>query len=87
MLWLNCRLWDFSIVPIRPFLTGQAFEPEAIRNMSLAYEGACQALGLRLREDPATKLVAKTVIELAQRGISDAETLRDMVLKEFDRET
>ncbi len=74
-------------MPIRPFLTGQAFEPEAIRNMSLAYEGACEALGLRLREDPATKLVAKTVIELAQRGISDAETLRDMVLKEFDRET
>ncbi len=76
-----------SVMPIRPFLAGQAFEPEAIRSMSLAYEGACEALGLRLREDPATKLVAKTVIELAQRGISDAETLRDMALKEFNGDT
>ncbi len=74
-------------MPIRPFLAGQAFEPEAIRNMSLAYESACEALGLRLREDTATRLVAKTVIELAQRGISDAKTLRDMALKEFNRDT
>ena len=35
-------------MPIRPFLSGQAFEPEAIRNMALALEGVCGALGLRM---------------------------------------
>ncbi len=29
-------------MPIRPFLTGQAFEPEAIREMSFALETVCE---------------------------------------------
>ncbi len=74
-------------MPIRPFLAGQAFEPEAVRNMSLAFDAACEALGLSIREDPATRIVAEKVIELAQRGVSDVETLRDMTVKEFSRET
>ena len=71
---------------IRPFLARQAFEPDAVRTLSLAFDSACEALGLRTREDPATKLVAEKVIELAQRGIRDVATLRAMTLKEFNRE-
>ena len=71
---------------IRPFLARQAFEPDAVRNMSLAFDSACEALGLRTREDPATKLVAEKVIELAQRGIRDVARLRAMTLKELSRE-
>src|ERR1700720_3393848 len=71
---------------IRPFLARQAFEPEAVRNMSLAFDSACEALGLRTREDLATTRVAEKVIELAQRGIRDVATLRAMTLKEFNRE-
>jgi hypothetical protein len=71
---------------IRPFLARQAFEPDVVRNMSLAFDSARKALGLRTREDPATTRVAQKVIELAQRGIRDVVTLRAMTLKEFNRE-
>jgi hypothetical protein len=73
-------------MPIHPFLSGQAFEPEAIRNMSLAHESVCDTLGLRMIDDPATRLVAEKIIELAQRGVRDVDTLRAMVLKEFNRD-
>jgi hypothetical protein len=70
-------------MPIRPFLASQAFEPEIIREMSLALENVCEALALRLVDDPNTQLVASKIIELAQRGVRDAPTLTAMTLKEF----
>jgi hypothetical protein len=45
-------------MPIRPFLAGQAFEPETIRDMSLALEKVCDALSLRMVDDAATRLIA-----------------------------
>ena len=70
-------------MPIRPFLAGQAFEPDAIREMSLALESVCGKLNLALTDDPATRLVASKIIELAQRGVRDAAALTAMTLKEF----
>jgi hypothetical protein len=70
-------------MPIRPYLAGQAFEPESIREMSLALENVCEKLELRLTDDPATRLVASTIIELTQRGVRDAPSLTAMTLKEF----
>ena len=67
-----------------PFLAGQAFEPELIREMSAAFVDACERLGLRVNDDPATRMVAEKIIALAQRGICDATTLRIMTLKEFN---
>ena len=52
-------------MPIRPFLAGQAFEPELIQQMSAAFMEACEALRLEPIDDPATRLVARTIIELA----------------------
>ena len=75
-----------SQVPITPFLAGQAFEPETIREMSAAFVPVCETLGLRPLDDPATRLVAAKIIELAQRGVRDATSLRIMTLKEFVRE-
>jgi len=72
-------------VPIRPFLTGHAFEPEVVREMSLAFESACEALGLRIRDDPATRLVAEKIIDLVDRGVRGGDQLRTMTLKEFNR--
>jgi hypothetical protein len=74
-------------MPIRPFLAGQAFEPEIIRQMSIALERVCEKLGLNLTDDPATRLVAQKIIELAQRGVRDATTLSAMTLKEFKHNT
>ena len=68
---------------IQPFLTGQAFEPEIIRQMSIALETVCEKLELNLTDDPATRLVASKIIELAQRGVQDATTLTEMTLKDF----
>ena len=71
-------------MPIRPFLSGRAFEPETIRSMSLALERACQAMGLRPgQNDPATRVVAEKVIEYARRGIRDPDRLVELTLQEF----
>jgi len=71
-------------VPIRPFLAGQAFEPEIIRDMSKVFVAVCEALDLKVGDDPATRLVARKVIELAQRGVRDMATLQAMTFKEFN---
>jgi hypothetical protein len=71
-------------VPITPFLSGQAFEPDVLRNMSAAFETVCEKLGLIIRHDPATELVAKFIIELAQRGVHDVDALLKAALSEFD---
>ena len=70
-------------MPITPYLAGQAFEPELIRQMSLALENVCETFGLKLTDDPNTRLVASTILELAQRGVRDVPTLTTMTLKEF----
>src|SRR5437763_5697873 len=72
-----------TIMQIRPFLAGQAFEPELIQQMSLALETVCAKLAVALVDDPATRLVASKIIELAQRGVRDTPTLIAMTLKEF----
>jgi hypothetical protein len=51
--------------------------------MSAAFVAACEALHLKVGDDPETRFVAEKVIELAQRGISDPDELRTMTLKEF----
>jgi len=72
-----------AIMPIRGFLSGQAFEPEVVRQMSLALETICGKFGMELTEGPATRVVALKIIELAQRGVHDAPTLTEMTLKEL----
>jgi hypothetical protein len=70
-------------MPIRPFLAGQPFEPELIRQMSLALETVCGKLNMPLSDNPATRLIASKIIELAQRGVRDAPRLSDMALNEL----
>lgn len=68
---------------IIPLLSGRAFEPEALSAMSIAFERACNALGLAVSSDPATETIAKKIIELAQRGVHDTGALCRMTLEEF----
>jgi hypothetical protein len=51
--------------------------------MSLALEKVCDALRLKLVDDAATRLVATKIIELAERGIRDADKLTSMTLEEL----
>jgi hypothetical protein len=71
-------------LPIRPFLAGQAFQPELIAQMSTAFVRICEALRLEPIDDAATRLVAKTIIGLAERGVKDAETLFELTRQEFE---
>jgi hypothetical protein len=64
------------------------FEPEAISVLTGAYADVCRALGLgdgdRRKTDVVAKdVVAKKVIEFAQRGVSDRVDLREKVLREL----
>jgi hypothetical protein len=70
-------------MPIRPFLADQAFDPEAITAMSLALERVCDVLRLKVIDDSATRLVAEKIIELAQRGVRDSDSLASIVLKDL----
>jgi hypothetical protein len=68
-------------MPIQKLLEQQSFEPEDIQVLSSAFEEALRELGLVDRTDPATQLVAKRIIELAQRGERDPIRLREGAVK------
>ena len=73
-------------MPIRPFLSGRAFDPETIDVMSEALKGVCETLSLKLVDGPETRLVAQKIVELTQRGVRDIALLRTMTLSEFKYE-
>lgn len=74
-------------MPIRGFLAGHTFDAQAINAMSLAFDNACDKLGLlKTAEDPATSLVAEKIIDVARRGVRDPELLRTMALNELGRD-
>jgi len=57
------------------------FEPEALNVMTSAYADVCRALGVSDRDQRQANMVAKTVIEFAQRGVRDRSRLRERVLQ------
>jgi hypothetical protein len=69
--------------PIRQFLEAEAFDPESPQQMSAALADACRALGLKLKDDPATRLIAKRIIKRAREGERNPERLRAAALKDF----
>ncbi len=70
-------------MPITPFLRHQAFDPETIEVMSAVFVKACASLGLADRTDPITELVARRIIEAAQRGLRNETALYLDVMLEF----
>jgi len=48
-----------------------------------AYADVCRTLGLGDGDRPETDVVARKVIEFAQRGVSDRVRLRERVLQEL----
>ena len=70
-------------MPITPFLRGQAFDPELVEAMGVAFLDTCDALGLTGRADPITKLVAEKIIELAERGLRNPTTMQAMAVQEL----
>jgi hypothetical protein len=69
-------------MPIQQLLKDQQhFGPEDIKVLSSAFEEALRALRLVDRTDPATQLVARRIIELAQQGERDPIRLREGAIK------
>ena len=66
-----------------PFLTHQAFDAKAIREMSLALESVGNALGVHVDDEAARIKVAEKIIELAGHGMRGA-TLYATAAKEFE---
>ena len=70
-------------MPLQQLLRDQQehFGPEDIEVLSSAFEEALHELKLVNRTDPATLLVAKRIIALAQQGERDPVRLREGAVK------
>jgi hypothetical protein len=67
--------------PIVPFLIGKAFSPETVAQLSNAFERACAALMVST-SDPKAEVIARKIIELAQRGLrNDTQLFCSAVLE------
>src|ERR1700726_3535403 len=75
---------ETSQMPINRMLDSAAFDPAAVTALTNAYEEACAALRLIDRTDPLAEVVAKKIIEHAQRGERDhPNRLREAVLRDL----
>jgi hypothetical protein len=70
-------------VAIYRLLQRSAFGPEDIALLASAYEDALRALKLNDRDDPITQLVAKRIIEAAQTGLRDPDSLCATAIKDL----
>jgi hypothetical protein len=62
-------------------LKNHAFGPDEIKVLTGAYEEALRTLRLNNRSDPATEIIAKKIIELAQLGECDPVRLRERAIR------
>jgi hypothetical protein len=60
------------------------FGPEEIRDLVAAYDQVLRKLRLAERSDPFTELIAKKIVELGQRGVSDPAQLTQPALNELN---
>jgi hypothetical protein len=69
-------------MPIRQFLQGTSFEPEAVEAMGEAFDSAWRVV--RHSRIPTTQqALAEKIIAAAARGERDPERLRDIALRDF----
>ena len=59
-------------MPFHDMLAGSIFAPEEIKILVAAFEGACDEIGLKDREDVMAEIVAKAVIQTGGRQTADA---------------
>jgi hypothetical protein len=68
---------------IHHLLDSFAFGPEEIQYVVKAYDDALSALGLASRDDPATRLLAKKIIEIARTGERDPIKIRRRAIEKL----
>jgi hypothetical protein len=57
--------------------------PDEIQRLVAAYKETLHALGLKERDDPITRVVAKKVFEVAQSGIEDTSEISKLAIKQL----
>jgi len=67
-----------AIVPIRPFLSGQTFDPETVRLMGVAFEVTRAAVNRPA--DLSDEIIARAIIELTKAGERNADVLCEAAL-------
>ena len=65
-------------MPIRPFLTGQTFDPETIRLLGISFEMARAAI--KCPRDLSDEIIARRIIELAKAGERNVDILCEAAL-------
>jgi hypothetical protein len=65
-------------VTIRPFLSGQTFDPETVRLLGIAFETARAAVNRSA--DLTDEMMARTIIELAKAGERNVDALCEAAL-------
>ena len=65
-------------MPIRPFLSGQTFNPETVRLMGVAFEAVRAAVNRPA--DLSDEMIATTIIELAKAGERNVDVLCEAAL-------
>ena len=71
-------------MPIRKFIPGATFGPEAIKDMTTAFERIRVILNLENPNDPLIDVVAKKVVSLASQGIFDPKEIERHVIAETE---
>jgi len=74
-------------MPIYELLKTQGtFEPEEVAMLGSVFEEVLQTLGLVDRQDLATEMVAKKLIELAKAGVRDPDRLKALTVQAFTQQ-
>jgi hypothetical protein len=78
---LVCRVADkVRLVAIQAAMQGVTFTPEEVAILVAAFEGACLELGLKSRDDVMAEVVAKAIVNIGRREISDAQAVQNRAL-------
>jgi hypothetical protein len=70
-------------MPIYGLLHNAAFEPSEVEALAEAFEIICGHLNVTLNNDPLRDLVARKVIDLAERGTRDPQDICVLVLADI----
>jgi hypothetical protein len=70
-------------MPIRRFLDGPVFDPEALAGMSDALMEACRAVGRNIADDAETRAIARRIVEAARHGERNPEKLKAAALEKI----
>jgi len=67
-------------VAIYRLLRREVFEPEDVHLLATVYEDIAKALGVTDRNAPVSQLIARKLIELAQAGERDPDSLKELTI-------